>query len=71
MAKIRRIVGRRPDLSKAVFSSEELATLQSERERGSGKLQDGVSQCRMDGDRLPNARHLHELVQAWKELYKR
>jgi hypothetical protein len=76
MANKRRSVARRPDLSKPVLSHEELQHLRYTLSKVSvGTVQqtyrEAHANCLMRGDQPPKAKHVQELVQAWRELNKR
>jgi hypothetical protein len=66
---------KRPDVPKQVLSREDLADLQRRLDQMSVT---GVEDfyrtcylaCRLDGDRVPSARSVQELVQAWKQIRK-
>ena len=69
-------MARRPDLRKDEIMSRE--DLKETRERLARLSIDAVrhvyqtayARCRMVNDRVPSARSIQELVQAWKQLWK-
>ena len=72
-----KIMARRPDLrADEIMNSEELKAMRSELSRLSlSALQQAYhtayARCRMVNDRVPSARCVQELVQVWKQLWKR
>lgn len=66
-------MARRPDVSKQVLSRPELEELNR---RLASMSVTGVRDfyssaylsCRLDGERVPSARNIQELVQAWKQI---
>lgn len=69
-------MARRPDLrSDEVMSAEDLKLLRNSLARLSldavrHAYQTAYARCRMVNDRVPSARSIQELVQAWKQLWK-
>jgi hypothetical protein len=70
-------MARRPEVAnlKDVLSRDDLAELQQKLSRMSVTgLQDfyrtAYFRCRLEGERLPQARAIQELVQAWKQMRK-
>ena len=66
---------RGPDFQKQVLSRDELCALQRRLDQMSVTgVQDfyrtAYLACRIDGDRVPPARSIQELVQAWKQMRK-
>jgi hypothetical protein len=69
-------VARRPDLrNDQVMSAEELQQFRNRLARLSldavrHAYNTAYARCRMVNDRVPSARSIQELVQAWKQLWK-
>jgi len=69
-------MARRPDLrSDEVMSPEDLKQYRNSLSRLSldavrHAYQTAYARCRMVNDRVPSARSIQELVQAWKQLWK-
>jgi hypothetical protein len=64
----------RPDVVKPVLSRQDLQQLHARLGRMSvAAVRDfygaAYLACRLDGQNIPKARHVQELVAAWKEMY--
>ena len=69
-------MARRPDLrNEDILSGEELQQMREGLSRLSVEAvrhayQTAYARCRMVNDRVPSARSMQELVQAWKQLWQ-
>jgi hypothetical protein len=68
-------MARRPEVQQQMLSRDDLAVLKRRLDQMSVTgVQDfyrtAYLACRVDGDRVPSARSVQELVQAWKQMRK-
>jgi hypothetical protein len=68
-------MAKRPDVQQQVLSRDDLAVLKRRLDQMSVTgIQDfyrtAYLACRLDGDQVPYARSIQELVQAWKQMRK-